>query len=301
MVDGYFEATYNLQPTTNNQQSMKLIIHGGFFSESSTNHETKVAKQQALERIVKESYTFLKTHTAVETVVYAVSLLEDDALFNAGIGSQIQSDGKIRMSAALMDGETQKMSGVINIEEVKNPIQVAQVLMQEDDRVLGGSGATNYARQHGFEKFSTEIPQRRAEYEAKLQSNRQGTVGCVALDNNGKLAAATSTGGKGFEIPGRISDSATVAGNYANSICGVSLTGVGEDIVSNATAAKIVTRVTDGFALKDAFAKTFDELLPYDGFAGAIAIDCDGNMFHQDSHPSMVFASFDGERFKVFD
>lgn len=279
---------------------MKIIIHGGFFSESSTSHETKVAKQQALLRIVKDSYDFLKTHSALETVVYAVSLLEDDALFNAGIGSQIQADGKIRMSASLMDGETQKMSGVINIEAVKNPIQVAQVLMKVDDRILGGSGATQFARQNGFEPFSTEIPQRRAEYEAKLEATRVGTVGCVALDKNGKLAAATSTGGKGFEIPGRISDSATVAGNYANANCGVSLTGVGEDIVSNATAAKIVTRVTDGFSLEKAFEKTFAELLPYDGFAGAIAIDKNGNMFHQDSHPSMVFASFDGENEEVF-
>ncbi|MDI6034747.1 isoaspartyl peptidase/L-asparaginase [Flavobacterium sp. LB2P84] len=280
---------------------MKLIIHGGFFSESSTNHETKVAKQNALERIVKDSYDFLKTHSASDTVVYAVSLLEDDELFNAGIGSQIQSDGKIRMSAAIMDGETQKMSGVINIEEVKNPVQVAQILMQYDDRVLGGSGATNFARENGFESFSTEIPQRRAEYEAKQKSLGTGTVGCVALDTNGKIAVATSTGGKGFEIPGRISDSATVAGNYANTFCGVSLTGVGEDIVSNATAAKIVTRVTDGFTLQDAFTKTFIELKPYDGFAGAIAIDNQGNMFHQDSHPSMVFASFDGDNFEVFD
>jgi L-asparaginase len=278
----------------------KIIIHGGFFSESSTNAETKLAKQNALERIVKSSYDYLKTHSALETVVYAVSQLEDDELFNAGIGSQIQSDGKIRMSAAIMDGETQKMSGVINIEEVKNPIQVAQVLMSEDDRVLGGSGATNYARQHGFEKFSTEIPQRRAEYEAKLKSLGIGTVGCVALDENNKLAVATSTGGKGFELVGRISDSATVAGNYANEFCGVSLTGVGEDIVSNATAAKIVTRVTDGFSLQDAFAKTFAELKPYDGFAGAIAIDSKGNIFHQDSHPSMVFASYDGVEFEVF-
>lgn len=279
---------------------MKVIIHGGFFSESSTNHETKVAKQQALLRIAKASHDFLKTHSALETVVYAVSLLEDDELFNAGIGSQIQSDGKIRMSASLMDGETQKFSGVINIEETKNPIQVAEKLMDYDDKVLGGSGATNFARQHGFEKFSTEIPQRRSEYEAKLQANGSGTVGCVALDANGKLAAATSTGGKGFEIPGRISDSATVAGNYANAHCGVSLTGVGEDIVSNATAAKIVTRVTDGFSIADAFKKTFDELKPYDGFAGAIAIDSKGNIFHQDSHPSMVFASFDGEDEEVF-
>ena len=279
---------------------MKIIIHGGFFSESSTSHETKVAKQNALLRIVKDSYEYLKTHSAVETVVYAVSLLEDDELFNAGIGSQIQSDGKIRMSASLMDGVTQKFSGVINIEEVKNPIQVALELMKVDDRVLGGSGATNFARQHGFEKFSTEIPQRRAEYEAKLAATGTGTVGCVALDLNGNLAAATSTGGKGFEIPGRISDSATVAGNYVNEFCGVSLTGVGEDIVSNATAAKIVTRVTDGFSLDKAFEKTFAELKPYDGFAGAIAIDKDGNMFHQDSHPSMVFASYDGEKEEVF-
>jgi len=280
---------------------MKIIIHGGFFSESSTNHETKVAKQKALLKIVKDSYNFLKTHTAVETVVYAVSLLEDDELFNAGIGSQIQSDGKIRMSASLMDGTTEKFSGVINIEEVKNPIQVAQLLMNVDDRVLGGSGATNFARQHGFEKFSTEIPQRRAEYEAKVAALGTGTVGCVALDANGKLAAATSTGGKGFEIPGRISDSATVAGNYVNQYCGVSLTGVGEDIVSGAIAAKIVTRVTDGFSLEKAFEKTFTELKPYDGFAGAIAIDKHGNIFHQDSHPSMVFASFDGEKEEVFD
>ena len=279
---------------------MKIIIHGGFFSESSTNHETKVAKQEALLRIVKDSYAYLQTHSAVETVVYAVSLLEDDALFNAGIGSQIQGDGKIRMSASLMDGTTQKFSGVVNIEEVKNPIEVALELMKVDDRVLGGSGATNFARQHGFEKFSTEIPQRRAEYEAKLASTGTGTVGCVALDKNGNLAAATSTGGKGFEIPGRISDSATVAGNYVNEFCGVSLTGVGEDIVSNATAAKIVTRVTDGFSLPKAFEKTFAELKPYDGFAGAIAIDKNGNMFHQDSHPSMVFASFDGEKEEVF-
>lgn len=279
---------------------MKIIIHGGFFSESSTSHETKVAKQNALLRIVKDSYEFLKTHSAVETVVYAVSLLEDDELFNAGIGSQIQSDGKIRMSASLMDGTTQKFSGVINIEEVKNPIQVALELMKVDDRVLGGSGATNFARQHGFEKFLTEIPQRRAEYEAKLAATGIGTVGCVALDADGNLAAATSTGGKGFEIPGRISDSATVAGNYVNEFCGVSLTGVGEDIVSGAVAAKIVTRVTDGFSLNKAFEKTFAELKPYDGFAGAIAIDKDGNMFHQDSHPSMVFASYDGVKEEVF-
>jgi len=280
---------------------MKLIIHGGFFSESSQSHETKKAKQDALERIVKQSYEYLKNHTALETIVYAVEQMENDELFNAGIGSQIQSDGKIRMSASMMDSVTNRFSGVINIEDVKNPIRVAEKLFTYDDRVLGGEGAINFARKNGFEKFSTEIPQRRKEYEEKVAAQGTGTVGCVALDGEGNIAAATSTGGKGFEMPGRISDSATTAGNYANAFCGVSCTGVGEDIVSASVATKIVTRVTDGMPIKEAFDRTFAELKPYDGFAGAIAIDKEGNVYHRDSFPKMVFASFDGTNFETFD
>lgn len=279
---------------------MKIIIHGGFFSESDQSHEVKIAKQNSLKEIAKLSFEFLKNHSAEETVVHAVKLLENDLLYNAGMGSQIQSDGKIRMSASLMNGATQKFSGVINIENVKNPIEVAQVLMKEDDRVLGGNGAKIYATENGFENFSTEIPQRRKEYEEKLKNGGKGTVGCVALDSEGRLAAATSTGGKGFELVGRISDSATVAGNFANEYCAVSCTGVGEDIVSNATAAKIVIRVTDGFSLNDAVEKTFTELKEIDGFAGVIAIDKKGNVAHEDSHPTMVFASYDGKDFEVF-
>lgn len=279
---------------------MKIIIHGGFFSESDQSHEVKTLKQNSLKEIAKKSFDFLKSHTAEETVVYAVSLLENDDLYNAGIGSQIQSDGKIRMSASLMNGENQKFSGVINIENVKNPIEIAQVLMKEDDRVLGGIGAKKYASENGFNDFSTEIPQRRKEYEAKLLNGGKGTVGCVAFDEKGNLAAATSTGGKGFEIVGRISDSATVAGNFANEFAAVSCTGVGEDIVSNATASKIVTRVTDGMSIEKAFEKTFSELKEINGFAGAIAIDHHGNIFHQDSFPTMVFASFDGHEFEIF-
>ncbi len=280
---------------------MKLLIHGGFFSEFSQSNETKLAKQAAMERIAKSSYEFLKTHTALETVVFAVEQLENDPLFNAGIGSQIQSDGVIRMSASLMDGNTKKFSGVINVQQVKNPIRIAENLMGVDDRVLGGEGANGYAEKNGFEAFSAEIPERRAEYESKRASLRTGTVGCVALDSNGKLAAATSTGGKGFEIPGRISDSATVAGNYANADCAVSCTGVGEDIVSGAVASKIVTRVSDGFSIEKAFNKTFDELKEFDGFAGAIGLDKEGNVFWQESHPKIVFAAYDGDTFSVFE
>lgn len=273
---------------------MKVIIHGGFFSESNTNQETKKAKQDALAQIVQQSYEFLKNHTALETVVYAVTLLENNELFNAGIGSQIQSDGKVRLSASLMDGKTQKFSGVINLEDVKNPIEVAKKLLTYEDRVLSGEGALAFARDNGFEYFNPITAQRKAEYEAKLnQIHRKGTVGCVALDGQGNLAAATSTGGKGFEIPCRVSDSATVAGNFANKFAGISCTGVGEDIVSGALAAKIVTRVTDGFTLQAACDKSFAELKPFDGFAGVIGISAKGEIYHCDSHPYMVWASFD--------
>lgn len=273
---------------------MKLIIHGGFIGESLTNPETKKAKQDSLGNIAEMAYEFLKTHTAAETVVYAVSLLEDDELFNAGLGSHIQSDGKVRLSASLMDGNTQKFSGVINLENVKNPIQVAAQLVNYDDRVLSGEGALAFSRRNGFDYYDPITPQRQFEYQEKLSlADRKGTVGCVALDKDGHIAAATSTGGKGFEIPCRVSDSATVAGNFANEFAGISCTGVGEDIVSGALAAKIVTRVTDGFSLALACDKSFAELKAFDGFAGVIGISSKGEMYHCDSHPTMVWASFD--------
>ena len=278
----------------------KIIVHGGFFSESGTNAEVKKAKQVAVADITTKSYEYLKSHTAVETVVYAVSLLEDCELFNAGLGSQIQSDGRIRLSASLMDGKTKKFSGVINIEDVKNPIRIAERLITKEDSVLSGDGALDFARKNGFDFFNPETAQRRQDYHQKLEESRKGTVGCVALDAEGNLAAATSTGGKGFEIPCRVSDSATVAGNYANEYAAISCTGVGEDIVSVALAAKIVTRVTDGFSLKDAADKSFTELRSFDGFAGIIGISAKGEIYHCDSHPYMVWGSFDGV-IEVFD
>jgi L-asparaginase len=273
---------------------MKLIIHGGFFSESSTNQEMKKAKQDALAEIATVSYQYLQSHTALETVAYAVSLLEDNLLFNAGLGSQIQSDGKVRLSASIMDGKTQKFGGVINVQDIQHPVQVASLLLKYEDSVLSGEGAIDFARKNDYPYFDPITPQRQSEYELKLnQQNNKGTVGCVALDADGNLAVATSTGGKGFEIPCRVSDSATVAGNFANSFAGISCTGVGEDIVSTSLASRIVTRVTDGFTLKDACDKSFTELKEIDGFAGVIGITAQGEVYHTDSHPYMVWASFD--------
>jgi len=271
----------------------KIIIHGGFFSEAADSDEIKRAKQDALKNIVTEGHAYLQNHSALETVIYTVALLEDCELFNAGLGSQIQSDGRIRMSASIMDGVTKKFSGVINIEEVKNPIFVAEKLLQFEDSVLSGAEALSFARRHGFNYYNPETQSRKELFLKKLtDSVRKGTVGCVALDADGKLAVATSTGGKGFEFPGRVSDSATVAGNFGNDFAAVSCTGVGEDIVSAALAAKIVTRVTDGLTLKEACDRSMDELKPYDGFAGVIAISSKGEVYFADSHPYMVWAFY---------
>lgn len=280
------------------KNSMRIIIHGGFTGESSTDKKTYLSKRKSLEKIVRKGYDFLKNHTALETVVETVSMLEDDPLFNAGTGSRIQSDGVIRMSASVMHGLASRFGGVMNIEKVKNPVQVALRLLDEEDRVLSGREATRWARKNGFPVFNPETTLRRKEF---LKSkNKTGTVGCVALDGFGNLAAATSTGGKGMEIPGRVSDSATVAGNYAGKYCAVSCTGVGEDIVGAALASKIVTRVTDGMTISLAFKKSFAELKETDGFAGAIGIDQEGNFGILDSHPSMVFAAFNGKQLEMF-
>src|SRR5688500_16652765 len=112
----------------------KIILHGGFFNEADTTVSIKKAKLVALEDIVKKGYQFILRHSALETVVFATEQLEDCELFNAGTGSQIQRDGKIRMSASLMDGVSLKFSGVINIEDVKNPIRVAEHLLNAEDR-----------------------------------------------------------------------------------------------------------------------------------------------------------------------
>ncbi len=275
---------------------MKLIIHGGFFSEWKKNQEVKQAKQQAMHDIVTAGYRYLQTHNAIETVVYTVSLMEDCELFNAGTGSQIQNDGRIRMSASLMNGKTMQFAGVINIESVKNPILVAEKLLRMEDRVLSGGGALEFARNSGFGYFNPETPQRRLEYDKKLSDSiRMGTVGCVALDIYGDLAAATSTGGKGFQMAGRVSDSATAAGNYVNQYAGISCTGIGEDIVSGAVAPKIVTRVSDGMSLYTAGTKTLNELEPFKGMAGVIGIAANGEIYHADTHPYMVWALHDGQ------
>jgi L-asparaginase len=278
----------------NNQP--KLIIHGGAGGHLKSEKGEAVVRE-ALHSIVEEVYSLLTNgSSAVDAVIRGCQLLEDQPMFNAGTGSVLQSDGQIRMSAALMDGAKQRFSGVINVSRVQHPIELAKFLQTEDDRVLSDYGATELLRELNVPIYDPLVDIRLQEWMQERNGNfdkqmagvvaeeeltiphqpRKGTIGVVALDCNGKIAAGTSTGGKGLERIGRVSDSAMPAGNYAAASAGVSCTGIGEDIMEECLAARVVIRVTDGMSLPDAMQKSMTECRDRQRDLGAIAIAAGG-------------------------
>jgi L-asparaginase len=289
----------------------KLIIHGGAGS-AIKDESRKGTVRESLMRIVDAGYTFLSAgSTARQAVVHTAEMLEDDPNFNAGLGSAIQSDGQIRMSASLMDGEEQSFSGVINIQKIQHPIGVANHLQTMRDRVLAWPGTEELARELELPVFNPMVQRRleewRVEYSDEFKKKAAnvvaegddrgtGTIGVVALDEAGRIAAGTSTGGRGFEYVGRVSDSATVAGNYATRHAGISATGIGEDIVDAALCARVVTRVTDGMTLREALQRSMDECEEREHVLGAIAIDADGNIVWGKTSDILLAAWHDGER-----
>lgn len=313
------------------QHIPKIILHGGYINES--NFSTKPFRQASIQHILDTAYARLISEqlSAMDCAVLVVSLLEDDELFNAGTGSRIQSDGVIRMTASLMDSTTKKMSGVVNIEDVRNPIQVARALQRlPTDNILAGPCAQKWARENGFEHFNTETTTRKEEWllnkakeEEQQQKQKQqqeqqqqnetteetnqppqhktGTVGAVVLDANGVLAAATSTGGKGGEIPGRVSDSGNVSGCFVNNACGVSITGVGENAISVSMASAICIRRKDGKSLDEAVALTMTDLEEINGVSGAVCLDAQGNFAHEATVSGMCWGLHDGEKVHVFE
>ncbi|MDJ0662552.1 MAG: isoaspartyl peptidase/L-asparaginase [Crocosphaera sp.] len=270
----------------------KLIIHGGASSLDDKGGLAKV--RPSLHHIVTEVYQLLSDGgTAVDAVVRGCQLLENEPSFNAGTGSVLQSDGQIRMSASLMEGLSQTFSGVINISRVKNPIDLAKHLQEESDRILSDMGAAELARElnipvydpltefralEWIEEWKDDFQRKMGRLFASTESSeaRRGTIGVVALDSQGKIAAGTSTGGKGLERIGRVSDSAMPAGNYATADAGVSCTGVGEDIVNECLAARVVIRVGDGLSLPEAMQKSMEECQKRERDLGAIALDHNG-------------------------
>jgi len=277
----------------------KIIIHGGAGLIESPDF-TERQYDRALRMVVKEAYATLLESGARQAVLRGIRLMEDHPLFNAGYGSRLQRDGKVRMSAAIMDSKSLKFSGVINICNVKNPIDVADILKSKRHSVLGGKGATEFARKNKKEYYSPIAPHRLKEHNAKV-AGETGTVGVVALDAEGCICAGTSTGGIGYETPGRVSDSATVAGTYVSKVCGVSCTGKGEMIVSRAVAARIVTKVEDGLDLAavvhDMARDAQKSKLRY----GFITLNNKGEFAVGNGHNTRVlFATYDGKKARTF-
>lgn len=293
----------------------KLIIHGGAGSSLKGKEGVEIVRR-SLYAVIEEVYELLLADaSATEAVVRGCQLLEDDPRFNAGTGSVLQSDGQIRMSAALMDGTAQRFSGVINVSRVQHPIELAHNLQTSADRVLSDYGAAELLRelqvpsydaltelrlqewllerQDNFEKKMAGVV---AEQELVESSNaRRGTIGVVVQDTQGRISAGTSTGGKGFERIGRVSDSAMPAGNYATSYAGVSCTGIGEDIIDECLATRIVVRVTDGLSLSAAMQRSFTEAQEHKRDLGAIAIDATGAIAWGKTSEVLLAAYHNGE------
>ena len=277
----------------------KVIIHGG--AGSSVGHrERLVTLREDLHGIVKQVYQKAEAGaSARDCVVFGCQLMEDSPQFNAGYGSVLQSDGQVRMSAGLMDGSAQRFSGIINVSRVRHPIDLAAYLQPAPDRVLSDVGAAELAREMALAPFDPITDLRLQEWMRERANNfqspmagvvagtvdapedleaRRGTIGVVVLDMDGRLAVGTSTGGKGLERLGRVSDSATSAGTYANGFAAVSCTGIGEDIVDECLASRIVVRVTDGMTMTAALAKTFGEATANGRDFGAIALSHRGEI-----------------------
>lgn len=275
-----------------------LIIHGGARGRYPTKAMESVFRE-AMQAIVSEAYEILLSGgDAVTAATRAAALLEDNPIFNAGRGSKIQADGKIRMSAALMDGATSRFSGVVNVEGLRNPIELARRLNSQKSRTLASRGAKAKAREWKLAFRSPYTAGRIEEFE-NAKTGKTGTVGAVALDLKGRIAAATSTGGRGMEWPDRVSDTPTVAGNYANKFVGVSATGTGEEIVDFALCAKIATRVEDGLSVKDAMKKSFGEARRRNYHFGAISLGRDGTYSALTTTPFMLWAVHTVDGIKV--
>ncbi len=272
-----------------------LVIHGGA-GRAMTDEGREEAVKEALNRVGDILWADLEEGApALEVATKGCELLEDCEHFNAGKGSAVQVDGSIRMSASLMDGARRSFSGVINVGEVANPIEMAAHLQTSRDRVLDGQGGERLARVMGLEVVDNMVERRLKQWwEARRKGETveqaavvdeeagtdegMGTVGVVVMDLEGRLSASTSTGGRGFEKPGRVSDSATVAGNYATDGAAVSCTGIGEDIVDEALAARVVVLCEGGMGIEEALRTSVEGAKQRDRRLAAIGVDQKGRV-----------------------
>jgi len=287
-----------------------LLIHGGvgtILKENMTPRKEKAYLQALEQAVLAGEEILIANRTAVEAVEAAIKVMEDSPLFNAGKGSVFTYDGKNEMDASIMDGSTMNAGAVLAVRKIKNPVSVARQVLENSVHVmLAGAGAEQFAEQQGCKLVDPSYFYEEKRFQ-QLQLAKQskvvildhsgenktlernienggrnlGTVGAVALDVDGNLAAATSTGGMTNKRFGRIGDTPIIgAGTYANNnTCAVSCTGHGEYFIRNVVAFDISALIEyKQLSLQEAANHVInDKLKKQDGEGGLIAIDVKGN------------------------
>jgi beta-aspartyl-peptidase (threonine type) len=276
----------------------KIIVHGG-----ARNDQTNENKRQAdVSNACQEAYKVLCRQGALDAVEQAIKQMESSLYLNAGIGSYLQLDGRVRMDAAIMN-QDMTAGSVIGIEDVAHPISVARRLMEATQHVsLAGTLATEFAHSEGFPRYDPrtrgnvelwldimEEIRTKTSYEQLFHVDRRqfrdnlglGTVGCVAIDAKGNLAAGTSTGGLRMNVPGRVGDSGIIgAGTYCSLDAGVSCTGVGEKIMVICLAKEVANylKYNANKQAKHAASYAIELLESIRGTGGLICIDGQGRI-----------------------
>jgi L-asparaginase / beta-aspartyl-peptidase len=277
-----------------------LAVHGGagVIPRDAMTPKTGNALRSGLRASLRAGRRILQVGgSALDAVTNAVVALEDDPLFNAGRGAVFTTNGQHEMDAAVMDGRNRMAGAVAGVMGPRNPVIAARVVMEKSKHVLlAGEGAMQFCREHGVPFASSRYFYTEARWQALLDelerrrtgapdahddAAQHGTVGAVARDRQGNLAAATSTGGITAKLPGRVGDSPIVgAGTWAdNETCAVSATGVGEFFICWAAAHEIAARIRyRGDTLERAANEVVAELGCIGGRGGVIAVDHTGSV-----------------------
>jgi beta-aspartyl-peptidase (threonine type) len=292
-----------------------IVIHGGagVIKKENMTDSLQKAYEDKLQEAIDVGHKILSDGgTAIEAVQRTINVMENSPLFNSGKGAVLNAEGIAELDASIMDGETKNAGAISGVQHIKNPINLAFKVMEESDHVmLSASGAEEFAKLHQLEfvensYFLTERRRRALEAskarergissnEFYLSNEKYGTVGCAALDQNGNLAAGTSTGGMTNKKYGRIGDSPIIgAGTYANNkTCAISATGHGEYFIRSVVAHDISAMMEyQGISLAQAAKRVIQKkLTDLGGTGGIVGIDKKGNVVMEFNTPGMFRAT----------
>lgn len=272
-----------------------LVIHGGagVMDQNSMTPEIQAEYLAVLNRVLQVGDSVLASGgTAMDAVEQSIIIMENSPLFNAGKGAVFTHDGLVELDASVMDGQNLKAGAIAAVRDIKNPIKVARAVMDKTEHVLlNGAGASQFAKEQGFQMvdntyFHTEKRYKQLQELLKKEreagvNDKHGTVGCVALDAYGNIAAGTSTGGMTNKKYGRIGDSPIIgAGTYANNATGgFSCTGHGEYYIRMGFSRDISALIEyKGLSVLKACQTEVDKLTKMGGTGGVIGLDRNGNI-----------------------